>query len=88
MTDQLSTNVYSVLTKLTDGRFHSGQSLGEYLQVSRTSVWNAVQTINQIGVAVDAVPGKGYRLRQKLELLVFDQIQKKLSDSAKKQIER
>lgn len=59
-----------VLKKLSDGRFHSGESLGKLLGVSRTAVWKAMQTMqSEYDVQVQSVKGRGYRLSQPVELL-------------------
>lgn len=54
---------------LADGRFHSGERLGETLGVSRTAVWKALRSLEQYGIAIQAVSGRGYRLSRPLELL-------------------
>ncbi len=62
-------NTLKLLTILADGRFHSGESLGAALGVSRSAVWKQVKALKARGVACDAVSGKGYRLALPLELL-------------------
>ncbi len=66
--------LYPLLAHLADGRFHSGESLGKALGVSRAAVWKKIRAIGALGLEVQAVNGKGYRLRQPLELLERDQI--------------
>lgn len=63
---------------LADGGFHSGQRLGEMLGMSRAGVNKYIQRIRDWGLDVFTVPGKGYRLRQPLELLDADFIQQQL----------
>lgn len=59
-----------VLRELADGRFHSGQQLADATGVSRTAIWKQVQRLeSELGLAVDAVRGRGYRLGTPLELL-------------------
>ncbi|MEK6750165.1 MAG: biotin--[acetyl-CoA-carboxylase] ligase [Pseudomonadota bacterium] len=60
---------------LADGRFHSGQDMCEQLCVSRTTVWNLVRQLSGLGVMVDCVRGRGYKLVDALELLQPDLIQ-------------
>ncbi|GAB4349476.1 MAG: bifunctional biotin--[acetyl-CoA-carboxylase] ligase/biotin operon repressor BirA [Gammaproteobacteria bacterium] len=60
---------YSILQVLQDGRFHSGEALGRRLGVSRAAIWKAVQSAGQLGIRIDAVSGRGYRLAEPLELL-------------------
>ena len=52
----------ALLDILSDGEFHSGEKLGEDLGISRTAVWKHVQTLQQEGVLLEKVRGKGYRL--------------------------
>lgn len=54
---------------LSDGEFHSGQQLGEKLGVSRAAVWKQLRKLEDLGIAMEAVKGQGYRLAQPLELL-------------------
>lgn len=58
-----------VLKLLADGCFHSGESIGQALGVSRAAVWKILKTLQQHGIEVFAVSGKGYKLRQPYEPL-------------------
>ncbi len=60
---------FEILKILGDGRFHSGATLGARLGASRTAVWKHLHALSAWGLDVYAVPGKGYRLAQPLELL-------------------
>ncbi len=66
--------IYPLLKILADGQFHSGQQLGEALGVSRTAIWKKLQSLDESGLAVQVVSGKGYRLCRPLELLQHEQI--------------
>ncbi len=66
---------------LADGHFHSGESLGRQLAVSRAAVWKQVRKLSEYGLDVHAVRGKGYRLSQTLELLDSDRIRQSFSAS-------
>lgn len=68
---------------LSDGRFHSGEELGSILGVSRAAVWKMLRSLAALGLCVQAVPAKGYRLQEPLELLDGALIQSILSPSAK-----
>lgn len=65
---------YDLIQLLKDGRFHSGTVLAQKLRVGRTSIWKAVEVLRNLGVAIDAVKGRGYRLTHVLELLNRSQI--------------
>jgi BirA family biotin operon repressor/biotin-[acetyl-CoA-carboxylase] ligase len=47
----------------------SGEAIGNKLGCSRTAVWKHVENLRALGIEVDAVAGRGYRLREPLELL-------------------
>ena len=50
------------MSLLADGKFHSGEALGEALAVSRAGIWKTIQKIEAFGIRVDSVRGKGYRI--------------------------
>jgi BirA family biotin operon repressor/biotin-[acetyl-CoA-carboxylase] ligase len=54
---------------LADGELRSGQWLAGQLGVSRAAVWKAIERLRAQGVAVDAVPRRGYRFPTGVELL-------------------
>lgn len=58
-----------LLRRLADGREHSGEALAAALEISRAAVWKQVRRLEQWGLEVEAVPGRGYRLTRQLNLL-------------------
>lgn len=58
-----------LLQVLADGAFHSGTELAMQLQVSRSAVWKQLTGLQDLGLKLMAVRGKGYRLSEPLELL-------------------
>lgn len=58
-----------LLRQLSDGAFHSGEQLGAGLGLSRAAVWKHIQALQQDGIEVESVHGKGYRLATPVELL-------------------
>ena len=49
---------FPILKLLADGKFHSGEDIARHFNVSRTSVWNALQHAEQLfflckGVAIN-----------------------------------
>ncbi|MAR92771.1 MAG: bifunctional biotin--[acetyl-CoA-carboxylase] synthetase/biotin operon repressor [Pseudomonadales bacterium] len=58
-----------MVSLLADGRFHPGEELGEQLGVSRAAVWKQIQKLQEAGLDVQSVRGKGYRLGHPLEWL-------------------
>ena len=63
-----------LLRMLSDGQFHSGADLARSLKLSRTAVWTQVHGLQGLGLQVNALAGKGYRLQCPLELLEEAQI--------------
>lgn len=70
-----------LLTTLADGQFHSGEELSQCLKVSRTAVWKQVARLEELGLEINAVKGRGYRLRENLDLLSLQAIYERLEDS-------
>ena len=66
---QFSANKKQLLQILADGQFHSGTDLAEKLALSRSAVWKQINSLEEQGIAITAVNGKGYRLHTPLELL-------------------
>ena len=60
---------FPILRLLTDGKFHSGETIAQQLKVSRTTVWNALQHAEKLGITIFSVRGRGYKLPQAVILL-------------------
>ncbi|WP_309143300.1 bifunctional biotin--[acetyl-CoA-carboxylase] ligase/biotin operon repressor BirA [Microbulbifer okhotskensis] len=71
-----------VLELLADGEIHSGESLGVALGVSRAAVWKQLQKLEQYGLTLESMKGRGYRLLGGLDLLSAEAIRSQLDDSA------
>jgi BirA family biotin operon repressor/biotin-[acetyl-CoA-carboxylase] ligase len=67
-----------LLNLLSDGQFHSGEELGEELGISRAAIWKKLKACEELGLALDSVRGKGYRLGNGIELLDRESIQNQL----------
>ena len=76
---QLTTLQNDLIRYLADGNFHSGQQLGDAVGVSRSAVWKALQGLEPLGLDIQAVSGRGYRLAGRLELLARDAVLAELS---------
>ncbi len=64
-----------LIRRLADGRFCSGQALADELGISRAGVWKRLNRLGQqLQLEIQAVPGRGYRLAEPLELLDREQI--------------
>lgn len=71
-----------LISLLADGEFHAGSEMGVLLGVGRAAVWKQVQKLQELGLDVQSVKGKGYRLSQPLELLNSEQIKSTLDSAA------
>ncbi|MCY0966099.1 bifunctional biotin--[acetyl-CoA-carboxylase] ligase/biotin operon repressor BirA [Parathalassolituus penaei] len=68
-----------LLALLADGRFHSGDELGQQLGVSRAAVWKQLKKLDDLEIPCSSVKGKGYRLQEPVELLSSSSITSQLS---------
>lgn len=73
---------------LSDGNFHSGQSLGDLLGVSRTAVWKHLRKLESYGLVLESVKGLGYRIPGGLELLDISAINSAIAGTAKNRLTR
>ena len=69
MAVSLSGSLTPLLMLLTDGRVHSGERLAQALGVSRAAVWKGIERLRLQGIDIEAVPRRGYRLPDPVELL-------------------
>jgi len=60
---------FAVLRLLADGEFHSGEDLAHKLGISRASIWNALKEVNETGLTLYKVRGRGYCLAEPLQWL-------------------
>ena len=74
----------SLLPIISDGQFHSGEALATQLNISRAAIWKGIKQFESLGLQIEAVRGKGYRLAHPIELLSEKRIKKLLSSQTKK----
>ena len=53
---------------LSDGKYHSGEVVGEAMGVSRAAVWKKLKGLESLGVKINSVKGRGYCLAQPVSL--------------------
>jgi BirA family biotin operon repressor/biotin-[acetyl-CoA-carboxylase] ligase len=58
-----------LLKLLADGELRSGEWLAEAMGHTRAAVWKAVERLRALGIDIQAVPRRGYRLASPIELL-------------------
>ncbi len=74
---------FSVLRLLNDGEFHSGVTIARNLGVSRASVSLALRGLDEVGLVVHKVHGRGYRLPDPMQWLEREVILHHLGTEAK-----
>jgi BirA family biotin operon repressor/biotin-[acetyl-CoA-carboxylase] ligase len=71
-----------LLSIISDGNIHSGEELATQLNISRAAIWKSIKHLESLGVLIEAIHGKGYRLVRAIELLSERKIKKLLSPVA------
>jgi BirA family biotin operon repressor/biotin-[acetyl-CoA-carboxylase] ligase len=72
--------VFKVLDVLSDGKFHSGESIAKAFDISRVSIWNAIKKAEEFGVEIYSVRGRGYKLIQPIRLLKKSEIEQEMGE--------
>ncbi len=72
-----------ILRALSDGGFHSGEALGNELGISRAAIAKHIKGLNDWGVDIYRIQGRGYQLAQPMQLLD----EERLTASANTQVE-
>lgn len=70
----MNTLTFPILHLLADGRFHSGEALAKQFDVTRVTIWNAIQYAQSLGVEVFSVRGRGYKLPKAIVLIDKDAV--------------
>jgi BirA family transcriptional regulator, biotin operon repressor / biotin---[acetyl-CoA-carboxylase] ligase len=65
----MSALTFPILQLLADGQFHSGEALAQRFNVTRATIWNALQHAESLGVEIFSVRGRGYKLPHEINLL-------------------
>ncbi|MFW1678101.1 bifunctional biotin--[acetyl-CoA-carboxylase] ligase/biotin operon repressor BirA [Pontibacter sp. JAM-7] len=78
--------VRSLLSILSDGKFHSGQELGEHLGISRSAIWKHMRRLEEDGLEIYSVKGRGYRIPGGLDLLNTGQLDQLLAPALRQQL--
>ncbi len=69
-----------ILTMLRESaEYVSGQALCERFGVSRTAVWKIIGQLKEEGYEIDAVPNRGYRLKNSPDLISGEEIASRLT---------
>ena len=88
----MSTKKYNtrqqLLHFLGDGRFHSGEDLGNTLGMTRAAIWKAIKQLESFGVSIDSISGKGYRIPNGLDLLNENTLRDFLNEKTRTAIDK
>ena len=68
-----------LLLLLSDGEVRSGEALALSLGLTRAAVWKGVERLRALGIGVEALARRGYRLSEPVELLHPDLMLRELS---------
>lgn len=79
-------SVSDLIRLMSDGAFHSGETLGRKTGVSRTAVWKQLRKLEGLGLSVETARGCGYRLVNPPEPLRGADIVAHLSRSARQHL--
>jgi BirA family biotin operon repressor/biotin-[acetyl-CoA-carboxylase] ligase len=71
---KLNANFFRVVNLLKDHQYHDGTSIGKVLNITRTAVWKVIKKLQNYGIQIESVKGKGYLLCEPLCLLEQDKI--------------
>ncbi|MFT6955634.1 MAG: BirA family biotin operon repressor/biotin-[acetyl-CoA-carboxylase] ligase [Halieaceae bacterium] len=75
-------DITTLLTMLADGEFRSGQDLANALGVSRTAVWKQLNKLADLGLELESVKGRGYRIPRGVDFLSEAKIRGELAPDA------
>ena len=78
----------ALLVLLADGELRSGESLAEQLGQTRAAVWKGVERLRTLGIGVQALARRGYRLSDPVELLNAKRILRELSARSRPHLRR
>lgn len=76
MAKKLNPSLVKLVALLSDGEYHDGNTMGDQLQMTRSAVWKTIKKLEQYGVKIDSIKGKGYALDETLILLDHASIKK------------
>ena len=79
----MNSTLRALLGVLADGDLHSGRKLAAELGMSRAAVSKQLKGLEQYGVDVKGLPGRGYRLDKALELLDLKLIEQQLGSQVR-----
>ena len=76
---KLSPNLVEIINILSDGGYHDGDTIGSKLNITRSAVWKFIKKLDNYGIKLSSIKGKGYALLQPLILLNENYLKKALT---------
>lgn len=64
----------TLLQLLADGQFHSGQYLAQQIGISRTGIWKQIKALEELGLEVYSIRGRGYRIPGGVDLIEMERL--------------
>lgn len=86
-TKKSNKNLMKIVSILNGGLFHDGTTMGAELQMTRSAIWKVIKKLQNYGVKVESVKGKGYALPEPLMLLDVQEIEKRITAACKEKVE-
>jgi BirA family transcriptional regulator, biotin operon repressor / biotin---[acetyl-CoA-carboxylase] ligase len=77
---KLSKNMVSTAKILNDLKYHNGDEIGQQLNISRAAIWKIIKKLENYGIEISSIKGKGYGLINNLILLDEQHIIEKIND--------
>jgi BirA family biotin operon repressor/biotin-[acetyl-CoA-carboxylase] ligase len=75
--------VQRVFRALADGELHSGEQLAQRESVSRSAIWKAIGSLEDLGAPLEVAPNRGYRLAAPLVPLAAEAIHAALAPATR-----
>lgn len=77
---------HDLISLLADGKFHSGEELGQSLSLTRSAIWKITKQLTDLGINLHRIKGKGYQLPSGMDLLNDEKISSRISGETRQQI--
>jgi BirA family transcriptional regulator, biotin operon repressor / biotin---[acetyl-CoA-carboxylase] ligase len=77
---KMNNYTFPILRHLADGKFHSGEALAKNFNVSRATIWSAIQHAQNLGIEVFSVRGRGYKLPAPIDFLNESEVLKAIGE--------
>lgn len=81
MAKKIQDNLIKLVKILNDGQYHDGDSIGEKLQLTRSAVWKSIKKLQNYGIKIDSIKGKGYLLQESLLLIDQNEVKNNIANN-------